>query len=192
MAERIGRNGERRGSVWRIAAWGLAGLILLLPLVAMQFTDEVEWTASDFILMGVLIGTVGLSFEFLIRQSSRPTYRIGAAIAHLAFFLTIWVNLAVGMIGSEGNLYNLLFGGVLVLALSGAVVAAFKPVGLARAMVIAAIAQAGAGAFGLSTDLRGGVLSMAFAALWFLAAALFWSAARECSVQSRSGAPPGK
>ena len=49
MAERIGRNGERRGSVWRIAAWGLAGLILLLPLVAMQFTDEVEWTASDFV-----------------------------------------------------------------------------------------------------------------------------------------------
>jgi hypothetical protein len=33
----------RRGSRWRLAIWGTAALILLLPLLAMQFTDEVAW-----------------------------------------------------------------------------------------------------------------------------------------------------
>lgn len=179
MAERSRAGEGRRVSVWRIAGWGLAAFILLLPLVAMQFSDEVRWTASDFIVMGALIGSVGLSLEFLMRQSDSLSYRLGAALGHFAFFLTIWVNLAVGMIGSEGNPYNLLFGGVLVLALTGAIAARFRPAGMACAMVITAVAQGAVGAFGLSADTRGGVLSMAFAGLWLLAAALFRNAARE-------------
>jgi hypothetical protein len=83
------------------------------------------------------------------------------------------------MIGSEGNPYNLLFGGVIVIALVGAVIARFRPAGLARAMIAAAIAQVGVAAVGLSTDVLGGVLSAAFAGLWLLAAALFRRAARE-------------
>ena len=83
------------------------------------------------------------------------------------------------MIGSEGNAYNLLFYGVLLVALIGAIVARFRPAGMARAMVVAAVAQLAVGAGGLTADLLGGVLSMGFAGLWLLAAALFWRAARE-------------
>jgi hypothetical protein len=179
MAKEAESTGGRRWSIWRIAGWTIPALLLLLPLVAMRFTTEVNWTASDFVVAAVLFGSVGLAFELIVHRSASLAYRAGAALAVVAAFLTIWVNGAVGMIGSEGNPYNLLFGGVLILALAGALVARFRPAGMARAMVAAAVAQTAVAAFGLSADVLGGVLSIGFAAPWLLAAALFWKAAQE-------------
>ena len=176
MASEAENRGGRRGSWWRIVGWSIPALLLLLPLVAMQFTDEVKWTPSDFLFAALLFGSVGLAFELIVRKSRSLAYRAGAALAVVTAFLTIWVNGAVGMIGSEGNPYNLLFGGVLLVALTGAIVARFRAAGMAYAMAAAAIAQAAVAAFGLSTDVRGAVFSMAFAAPWLLAAALFWKA----------------
>jgi hypothetical protein len=99
-------------------------------------------------------------------------------MAVLAAFLTIWVNLAVGMIGEEGDPLNLMFVGVLLLALAGALLARFRAAGMAKAMLATAAAQAAAGAVGLSTDPRGGLFSMGFAVFWLLAAGLFALAAR--------------
>jgi len=169
-------NGARGWSIWRIAGWSILALLLLLPLVAMQFTAEVNWTAEDFVFAGVLFGSVGLAFELIVRKSASLAYRLGAALAVVAAFLTIWVNAAVGMIG-DGP-YNLLFGGVLLIALIGAVVARFQAAGMARAMVAAAIAQGLLSAIGMATDVHGGVLSMAFVGPWLLAAWLFRKAAR--------------
>ena len=90
----------------------------------------------------------------------------------------MWVNGAVGMIGSEYNGYNLLFLGVIVLALAGSIAARFRPAGLAFAMGVAAIAQAAIGLFGMSADLRGGILATGFAGIWMSSAALFRAAAR--------------
>jgi hypothetical protein len=177
MAKERENIGGRRWSGWRIAGWSVAALLLLLPLVAMQLTDEVNWTAFDFIFMGGLIGGVGLGIEFLVRKSDSLAYRLAAVLALVAAFLTVWVNGAVGMIGSEDNPFNLLFGGVLAIALIGAIVARFEPAGMTRALFATAIAQAAVGAVGLSADVRGGVLSAAFAGLWLLAAALFRKAA---------------
>ena len=173
-------------SGWRIAGWSVPALLLLLPLVAMQFTDEVNWTAFDFVFAAVLFGSVGLAFEFIVRKSISIAYRCGAALAVIAAFLTIWVNGAVGMIGSEDNPYNFLFLGVLVIALIGAIVARFRPDGMVRAMAAAGIAQAALSAFGLPTDVRGAMFSMAFTAFWLVAAALFWSAARSADEAARA------
>jgi len=181
MAKEAESTGGPRGIPWRMFGWGTAALLLLLPLVA-----NAPWTASDFVVAGVLLGSVGLGFELVVRKSGSLAFRFGAALAILAAFLTIWVNGAVGMIGSEDNPYNLLFGGVLAIALIGAIAARFEPANMARAMAAAAIAQAAVGAFGLSTDLRGGVLSVAFAGLWLLAAALLWKAARPANFLSRT------
>ncbi len=175
--------------VWnalRILGWVAVATLLVLPLVAMQFTAEVNWTAEDFVAAGVILGGAGLATEFLVRRSTSHAYRIGAVLAVLAAFLTVWANLAVGMIGDEGNPYNLLFGGVLLIALIGMVLVRCRPAGMARALVVTAIAQTAVGAFGLSADLRGGVLSMGFAGLWLLAAALFRTAAR---TEAGVGAP---
>lgn len=187
MAKEAENTGGRHSIPWRIVGWSIPALLLLLPLVAMRFTDEVNWTASDFVFAAVLFGSVGLAFELIVRKSGSLAYRSGAALAVLAAFLTIWVNGAVGMIGSEGNPYNLLFGGVLAIALIGAVVARFQPAGMALALLAAAVAQAALAAFGLTTDMRGAVFSMAFAAPWLLAAALFWKAGRE---QVAAGSTP--
>jgi len=164
--------------ILRIAGWGFAGLLLLLPAVAMQFTSEVDWTISDFIAMGALLGSVGLGAEFLIRRSESTAFRIGALVAMATAFLTLWVNLAVGMIGDD-NPYNLLFGVVLLIALTGSILSGFKAAGMARVMLLTAIAQAAVGAFGITMDPLGGILSTAFALPWLLAAALFFKAARE-------------
>lgn len=171
------RSGARRGSVWRMFGWGFAALLLLLPLVAMQFTDEVDWTVGDFIFAALLIGSVGLAYELTVRVSRSWPFRAGIGLALVASFLTVWVNGAVGMIGSEENPYNLLFLGVILLALIGGVVAGFRARGMALAMAAAAVAQGSLGIVGAFADLRGGILATMFAGLWLLSAALFWKAA---------------
>lgn len=179
MANNGENGGGRRWSGWRIAGWSIPALLLLLPLVAMRFTDEVNWTAFDFLFAALLFGGVGLAFEFIARRSRSLSCRLGAGLAVVTAFLTVWVNAAVGMIGSEDNPYNLVFGGVLLVALIGAVLARLEAAGMTRAMIVTAVAQAAAGAIGLATDALGAAFSIGFAGLWLLSAALFWSAARE-------------
>lgn len=178
-------NVARRWSPWRIAGWSFAGGLLLLPLVAMQFTDEVKWDASDFVFMGVLIGSVGLGFELAARQSHDWAYRAGAGTALVAAFLLVWVNAAVGIIGDEGNPLNLLYAGVLAIGLAGAAIAALKAPGMARAMTGMAIAQALVAIVALiaAPDTQPGpipilILNSVFVGLFLLSAALFRKAAR--------------
>jgi len=184
MANGAGNGGGRAGSPWRIAAWSIAALLLALPLVAMRFTDEVSWTVSDFLFAGLMIGLVGVTFELAVRMTANSAQRAAIAVALAAAFLTIWANGAVGMIGDEDNPFNLLFFGVIALALGGAVVARFRPAGMALAMAAAAIAQAALGIVGMASDLRGGVLSAAFGGLWLVSAALFRKGARELVARS--------
>jgi hypothetical protein len=169
----------RRWGAWRIAGWGVGASLLLAPLVATQFTDEVNWTVFDFIFAGMLIGGVGIAFELAARMTRNAAYRAGVGAALAAAFLLVWANGAVGLIGSEHNPYNLLFLGVIVVAALGVTIAFFRPAGMALAMFVAALAQACVGLGGLSADPRGAVLSTAFAGLWLLSAALFRKAARE-------------
>jgi hypothetical protein len=177
MAATIEQAGGWRWSPWRITGWGLAASLLLLPAVAMRFTPEVNWTAFDFVFAAALIGGVGVAFEVAVRMTRSVPYRSGVAVALAAAFLLVWVNGAVGMIGSEDNPFNLLFLGVIALALAGAIAARFRAAGTARAMIAAAVAQGAIGVAGMAADLRGGVLSAALAGLGLLSAALFRKAA---------------
>ena len=169
---------ERRGIPWRAAGWTVAGLVLLIPLVAMQISREVNWTISDFLFAALMIGVVGIAFELTVRASPSRSYRGGVAAALAASFLIVWATGAVGMIGNEDNPYNLLFFGVIGLALLGSVVAKFRPPGMAVAMFVAAIAHGVIGVLGMSADMRGGIISTLMAMIWLLSAALFHNAAR--------------
>jgi hypothetical protein len=74
--------------------------LLLIPLVAMQFTEEVDWSLFDFVVMGVLLLGTGLLGEFVLRRVKTTGYRIALlAVLLLAFFL-IWAELAVGIFGT--------------------------------------------------------------------------------------------
>ncbi|WP_375396478.1 hypothetical protein [uncultured Sphingomonas sp.] len=145
MAKRVPNAADRRINRWRIAAWGIAALLLLLPLVAMHFTREVDWTGADFLFAGVMIGGVGMLFELAVRKTRDLVYRVGAGLALAAAFLLIWVNAAVGIIGNEDNPLNLLYFGVVAVAIVGAIGARFRPRGMGQAMIAAAAAQTAAG-----------------------------------------------
>ena len=170
--------GERwRG--WRIAMWGTAAFLLLLPAIAMRFTGAVDWDGRDFVTIGIMLAAACATCELAARASGNGAYRTAAGVAVAAAFVTVWANLAVGMIGDDGNPLNLLFGGVLAIALAGAILVRFQSVGMARAMIATAVVQCAVGAVGLSSDTRGAMFSMTFAAPWLLSAWLFRKAARE-------------
>jgi hypothetical protein len=120
----------------------VTGCILLVPLLAMQFTDEVVWTLGDFVVAGALLFGAGLVYELIARKAGHVAYRAAVGIAVAAALFLVWMNLAVGLIGSEDNPANLLYVGVLAVATIGAVVTRFRPGGMARALLVTAIAQA--------------------------------------------------
>jgi len=75
----------------------ITALLLLLILIAMQFTKEVNWTLSDFVVAGVLLFGTGLICELAIRKIKNTKYRIVTIIAVLLVLLLVWAELAVGI-----------------------------------------------------------------------------------------------
>jgi hypothetical protein len=116
-------------------------LILLVPLIAMQFTDEVDWSPFDFVVAGALLFGTGLAFELITRQAGANAYRAAVGVALLAALLLVWINLAVGIIGSEDNPANLMYIGVLAVLLIGALLARFRPQAMPRVLFATALAQ---------------------------------------------------
>ncbi|SEA22051.1 hypothetical protein [Microbulbifer marinus] len=78
------------------------GIMLLIPLIAMQFTKEVNWDRADFAVMGLLIFCAGGTFVLLSRKVPRK-YRaaIGALVA--VVFAIVWAELAVGIFTNLGS-----------------------------------------------------------------------------------------
>lgn len=173
----------QQSPVWRRMrwiVWGGAATLLLLPLAAMQFTTEVNWTGFDFAAMGVMLGAVCLAFELAVRVARTHAYVVAAGVAVVTGFLLTWINLAVGIIGNENNPANQIFFGVLLVALFGAVLSQLQPLRLARAMEVTAVAQLAAAVVTLFLEqTHVWVLTAVFAAMWLLSAQLFRKAARE-------------
>jgi hypothetical protein len=115
--------------------------LLLIPLVAMQFTDEVVWTLRDFVFAGVLLFGTGLTYELVTRKAVNRAYRLAVGVALATAFLLVWANAAVGIIGSEDNPANLMYIGVLVVGIIGAFIARLEPHGMAQALFATALAQ---------------------------------------------------
>ena len=167
---------ERRWSKWRLA-WAIPPLLMCLPLMF-----NAPWTLGDFVFAGVLFGSVGLGIEFLVSRSDNLSYRLGAVLGLAAIFLTIWINGAVGMIGSEDNVYNLYFLAEIPIALLGSIAARFRARGMAIAMFVAGSLHIALGllaALGLGGPVRAHevVLTLLFAAPWLLSGGLFRKAA---------------
>ena len=142
MAGNTENGGGRRGSRWRIAAWAAAALLLLLPLFAMQVTDQVVWDVADFAFFGALLVGAGVTYELAARKTGNTAYRAAVGVALAAAFILVWMNLAVGVIGTERDDANLMYGGVLAVGIIGAIIARFQPDGMARALFATALAQA--------------------------------------------------
>lgn len=75
-------------------------ILLLVPLIAMQFTDEVKWTLFDFIAAAILLLGAGLAFEWTLRKIKTTKSRIVVGIVLFIVFFLIWAELAVGIFGT--------------------------------------------------------------------------------------------
>lgn len=75
-------------------------VLLLIPLVAMQFTNEVNWGILDFAIMGILLFGTGLVIEFVLRKVKKNTNRILICGTILFALFLIWAELAVGIFGT--------------------------------------------------------------------------------------------
>ena len=182
MAANLTNDNLQRWSALRKLPWIVAVVILLLPAVAMQFNVEgVVWTASDFIVMGVILLIACGSFEALARSAPNFAYLAAAAIAIGTGFLMVWANLAVGIVGDGINGANLMFFGVVLVAIVATLVARFRASSMSRAMfttagvLVLAIAIALA-AFGANALEAG--LTMVFVAGWLVSGALFRMSAK--------------
>lgn len=185
----------RRTRFWRIARWSTAGALLLAPLIGMQLTHEVQWTAFDFAFMGALLAGVLGAYELLAAKAGNLAYRAGVGVALLAAFLLLWLSGAVSIIGNDGNDSDAMYLGVLAIGVLGSIVARFRPGGMACALFATAGAQAlvaviaiagdlGAEAPGWPWDLV--MLTGFFCALWALAGGLLRVAADENGAAARA------
>jgi hypothetical protein len=187
MAANMEVGGGHHRAIWRVAPWAMSAFLLVLPLVAMQFTNEMTWDETDFIVFGaMLFGACGL-YELAARMKPNFAYRAAVGVAVVAAFILIWMNLAVGIIGSEDNPANLMYGGVLSIAIAGAIIVRFRAHAMARVLVATAFSQALVGVIALVGGLGSAgangprviiVITGFFVALWLVSAWLFWKAER--------------
>ena len=116
-------------------------IILLLLFVVNQISDEVTWDLTDFVFAGALLIGAGLAYELAARKAGHVTYRAAIVVAIATAFFLIWVNLAVGLIGTEDDPANLMYFGVLAVGTIGAYIARLRPHGMARALFATALAH---------------------------------------------------
>ena len=70
--------------------------LLFIPLIAMLFTNEVNWNVLDFVVAGILLLTVVLVIEFVLRKVKQPRNRIIFIFVIVMLILLLWIELAVG------------------------------------------------------------------------------------------------
>ena len=74
--------------------------LLLIPLIAMQFTNEVNWGLFDFVIAGALLLGTGILCELVLRKIKKTKLKIIIFLAILALLFLIWAELAVGIFGT--------------------------------------------------------------------------------------------
>jgi len=155
--------------------------ILLLLFLVNQISDEVVWDLADFVIAGALLFGAGLTYVLVTKKRGNSTYQAALVIALAAAFILVWANIAVGIIGDEDNRANLMYIGVLAVGSIGAIIARFKPQGMAIALFATALAQALITGIALIADLGspssgpGEILALNsfFILLWIGSALLF-------------------
>ena len=78
----------------------IVGTILLIPLIAMQLTNEVNWSLFDFIIMGAMLTITGLLGEIIFKKVKKYKHRVASYVVVAIIFLLIWAELAVGIFGT--------------------------------------------------------------------------------------------
>ena len=76
----------------------IVAFLLLIPIIAMQYTEEVDWNLMDFVIAGSLLYGLGFMLDMVIRKVNKLSFRILLGICILILFLLLWAELAVGIL----------------------------------------------------------------------------------------------
>jgi hypothetical protein len=117
-------------------------IVLSIPLIAMHFTAEVNWSMGDFIIMRILILSTALAYILISRYASNFIYRVAIGAAIGTTFLMVWANFAVGLIGGGPHAGNLMYFGVVGVVIIGTYFSRFTAKGMELTMFGAAFALA--------------------------------------------------
>jgi hypothetical protein len=83
-------------SIFRIVI--ITVFILLIPFIAMQLTNEVNWQFGDFIVAAILLSFFGYLYEVLTKKSSNIVNKVIIGAIVFATLVFIWTLLAVDLI----------------------------------------------------------------------------------------------
>ena len=168
-------------------------IVITIPLVAMQFTAEVVWTLSDFVIAWSILFLIGFAYQAISRKTQHFAFKIATGIAAFTTIFIIWSNLAVGIIGNEENPLNLLYFGVILLVIFGTYIAQLQASAMFRVMLSVAALHAFVSVIGLSifsaqnpeyTIMNVIVINCVFVILWIVSALLYRTSA---SVLEKAG-----
>lgn len=88
----------RRNKILQIAL--VVAALLFIPLIAMQFTDQVNWGLLDFIMAAILLFSAGTALYLTLRKRDKPHTRKILPVIILLIFILIWAELAIGIFGT--------------------------------------------------------------------------------------------
>jgi Kef-type K+ transport system membrane component KefB len=74
--------------------------LLLIPLIGMTITDEINWSPFDFIIMGSLLILLSIGINFMISRVKNLKNRVLYIGVVVIIFMLIWAELAVGLFGT--------------------------------------------------------------------------------------------
>ena len=79
--------------------------LLLIPLIGMTITYEINWSPFDFFTMGSLLILLGIGINLVISRVKNLKYRVLYIVVVVIIFMLIWAELAVGLFGTpiEGS-----------------------------------------------------------------------------------------
>ena len=125
----------------RLIVWAVVGVLILALLVAMPFTNEVQW--DEAVAYSVILLAAGGFYELWqwLKKTRTRTYRIAFGVGLAGVLLLGWVSGAVGIIGSENQPVNLMYWAVPAVLLIGSLMSRFKPRGTARTLFATAVVQ---------------------------------------------------
>ena len=78
-------------------------ILLCIPLVAMQFTGEVDWRPGDFVVAGTLLTAAGVVYELGVRPIGHVALRRLLAVGLGLALVWVWLELAVGVFTTWGS-----------------------------------------------------------------------------------------
>lgn len=171
-----GAASRARAVRWRL--WIAAAAIWLSALAATAVFETWNWGAEDFAILAAFLFGGCACVEFVSRFNRRRTYIAGFGLILLGMMVMAWINLAVGIIGSEDHPGNRMFLALPAIALMGALLSRFEPRGLA---ITASALAAGQLAIAVIAYLSGMgfifPMTAAFMTIWMTSAWLFQKSA---------------